>query len=250
MTGALRIDGGELPSTAGVRAPRTRLLTGWPLRPARHHPRPGGTSRSTAPTRAEDRAGGDGGQPRRLARRAAARDLRAAAGARADQAGDVRRDARPLPARPRADRARPLPRRRAPRSASRCKSLRRRARRRGLPRGRARARRHGLARAPGRRTWPWSPARRSCRWRSSGTRLPGGADGSLPPRGTRLAMTFGEPVDLGSQPVAAHPAGHGRRGRSASPTRSCRPSARPRRATGMTLPGPLGPKREKKREHA
>ena len=27
MSGALRIDGGELPSTAGVRAPRTRLLT-------------------------------------------------------------------------------------------------------------------------------------------------------------------------------------------------------------------------------
>ena len=27
MTGALRIDGGELPSTSGVRAPRTRLLT-------------------------------------------------------------------------------------------------------------------------------------------------------------------------------------------------------------------------------
>ena len=60
-----------------------------------------------------------------------------------------------------------------------------------------------------------------------GTRLPGGADGSIPPRGTRLAMTFGEPVDLGSQPwprtqqQLADAA-------AVSPTRSCRPSARPR----------------------
>ena len=33
-----------------------------------------------------------------------------------------------------------------------------------------------------------------------GTRVPGGTDGSIPPRGSRLAMTFGEPVDLGSLP--------------------------------------------------
>ena len=40
-----------------------------------------------------------------------------------------------------------------------------------------------------------------------GTRMPGGTDGSIPPRGSRLAMTFGEPVDLGQPPVAPHPAG-------------------------------------------
>ena len=33
-----------------------------------------------------------------------------------------------------------------------------------------------------------------------GTRVPGGSDGSVPPRGTRIALTFGEPVQLEPQP--------------------------------------------------
>ena len=43
-----------------------------------------------------------------------------------------------------------------------------------------------------------------------GTRMPGGTDGSIPPRGSRIAMTFGEPVQLGQSPVATHPAAGGR----------------------------------------
>jgi 1-acyl-sn-glycerol-3-phosphate acyltransferase len=80
-----------------------------------------------------------------------------------------------------------------------------------------------------------------------GTRLPGGSDGSLPPRGTRLAMTFGEPVRLDPKPwprtqrqvaeaAAAVTDGIVRTMRAAE------------ESTGMTLPGPLGPsRREKKR---
>jgi len=79
-----------------------------------------------------------------------------------------------------------------------------------------------------------------------GTRMPGGSDSSIPPRGSRLAMTFGDPVDLGSTPwprtqrdVADA---------SAVVTAAILQTIRTaEEATGMSLPGPIGPKREKKR---
>ena len=97
MSEALRIDGGELPSTTGVRGPRTRLLSTGRFVLGGRDPRRGGTSRSTVPTTSRVRAGRDGGQPRRMARRTAAGDLLPAAGACPDQAGDVRGTARSLP---------------------------------------------------------------------------------------------------------------------------------------------------------
>jgi 1-acyl-sn-glycerol-3-phosphate acyltransferase len=77
-----------------------------------------------------------------------------------------------------------------------------------------------------------------------GTRLPGGADGSVPPRGSRLAMTFGEPVHLGGKPwprtqedVADA---------ASTVTDAILTTIRTaEQVTGMTLPGPLGPSREK-----
>jgi 1-acyl-sn-glycerol-3-phosphate acyltransferase len=79
-----------------------------------------------------------------------------------------------------------------------------------------------------------------------GTRLPGGADGSIPPRGARLAMTFGEPVDLGTQPWprTQQDLADAAVGVTDAILQTIRTAER---ATGMTLPGPLGPKREKKR---
>lgn len=79
-----------------------------------------------------------------------------------------------------------------------------------------------------------------------GTRLPGGADGSVPPRGTRIALTFGRPVRLEPRPwprtqqqvadaAAEVTAGILETMRTAE------------EVTGMSLPGPIGPKREKKR---
>jgi len=79
-----------------------------------------------------------------------------------------------------------------------------------------------------------------------GTRMPGGTDGSIPPRGSRLVMTFGEPVRLGSQPwprtqqqvtqaAALVTAGILETMRTAE------------EATGLTLPGPVAPKPEKKK---
>jgi 1-acyl-sn-glycerol-3-phosphate acyltransferase len=80
-----------------------------------------------------------------------------------------------------------------------------------------------------------------------GTRLKGGSDGSIPPRGSRLAMTFGEPVDLGAQPwprtqaEVADAAAH--------VTDAILHTIREaEQVTGMTLPGPLGPSREKNPE--
>jgi 1-acyl-sn-glycerol-3-phosphate acyltransferase len=79
-----------------------------------------------------------------------------------------------------------------------------------------------------------------------GTRMPGGSDGSIPPRGSRIAMTFGEPVRLASQPWprtqqqvadAAH----------VVTTAILQTIREAQERTGMTLPGPLGPKREKKK---
>jgi 1-acyl-sn-glycerol-3-phosphate acyltransferase len=78
-----------------------------------------------------------------------------------------------------------------------------------------------------------------------GTRMPG-TDRTLPPRGTRLAMTFGEPVDLGSrdwprtQQDMADAAAH-------VTDAILQTIHTAEQATGMTLPGPLGPKPSKKR---
>ena len=79
-----------------------------------------------------------------------------------------------------------------------------------------------------------------------GTRMPGGADGSIPPRGSRLAMTFGDPVDLGHLPWP--------RTQDQVDAAAARVTAailqtiqKAQETTGMTLPGPIGPKREKKR---
>jgi 1-acyl-sn-glycerol-3-phosphate acyltransferase len=78
-----------------------------------------------------------------------------------------------------------------------------------------------------------------------GTRLPGGADGSIPPRGSRLAMTFGAPVDLGGRPWprTQHDMADAAAGVTDAILQTIRTAEE---ATGMTLPGPLGPKREKK----
>lgn len=79
-----------------------------------------------------------------------------------------------------------------------------------------------------------------------GTRMPGGSDGSIPPRGSRIAMTFGDPVLLERRPwprtqqqvdAAAQVV-------TAAILQTIRVAEQ---KTGMTLPGPLGPKREKKK---
>ncbi len=79
-----------------------------------------------------------------------------------------------------------------------------------------------------------------------GTRVPGGSDGSIPPRGSRIAMTFGDPVDLGHLPWP--------RTQEQVDAASARVTTAilqtiqmAQETTGMTLPGPIGPKREKKR---
>jgi 1-acyl-sn-glycerol-3-phosphate acyltransferase len=77
-----------------------------------------------------------------------------------------------------------------------------------------------------------------------GTRLPGGADGSLPPRGTRIVMSFGEPIRLDSRPWprTQHEVAEAASVVTAGMLRTMRAAED---ATGLTLPGPLGPKREK-----
>jgi len=77
-----------------------------------------------------------------------------------------------------------------------------------------------------------------------GTRVPG-TDQTLPPRGTRLAMTFGEPVDLGTRPWPRTQ--RGMADAAAHVTEAILQTIRTAEsATGMTLPGPLGPKPVKK----
>ena len=79
-----------------------------------------------------------------------------------------------------------------------------------------------------------------------GTRMPGGADGSIPPRGSRIAMTFGDPVDLGHLPW---PRTQDQVDAAAArvTTAILQTIQKAQETTGMTLPGPIGPKREKKR---
>ena len=79
-----------------------------------------------------------------------------------------------------------------------------------------------------------------------GTRIPGGADRLVPPRGTRIAMTFGDPVELGHLPwprtqdqvedASAHVT-----------TAILQTIQKAQETTGITLPGPIVPKHEKKR---
>jgi 1-acyl-sn-glycerol-3-phosphate acyltransferase len=79
-----------------------------------------------------------------------------------------------------------------------------------------------------------------------GTRLPGGSSSSVPPRGTRIAMTFGDPVHLDRRPWP-------RTQQEVADAAQVVTDAildtmrTAEETTGMTLPGPLGPKREKKR---
>jgi 1-acyl-sn-glycerol-3-phosphate acyltransferase len=77
-----------------------------------------------------------------------------------------------------------------------------------------------------------------------GTRMRGGADGSLPPRGSRLAMTYGAPVH-----VAAHPWPRTQQmvaETAADVTAAIIATIREaEQLTGLTLPGPPGPKHEK-----
>jgi 1-acyl-sn-glycerol-3-phosphate acyltransferase len=78
-----------------------------------------------------------------------------------------------------------------------------------------------------------------------GTRMPG-TDRTLPPRGTRLAMTFGEPVDLGTRPWPRTQQDMAdAAGRVTDAILQTIQIAE--KETGMTLPGPLGPKPAKKR---
>ena len=78
-----------------------------------------------------------------------------------------------------------------------------------------------------------------------GTRVPGGSDGSIPPRGTRIAMTFGDPITLPTRPW---PRTQQEVARSATAVTAgiLQTMRTAEEATGMTLPGPLGPKREKR----
>ena len=79
-----------------------------------------------------------------------------------------------------------------------------------------------------------------------GTRMPGGADGSVPPRGSRIAMTFGDPVRLEQRPWprTQEQVDEAARTVTAAILQTIRVAEQ---TTGITLPGPLGPKREKKR---
>ena len=198
MTGALPTDGRELPSTVGVRTPRTRLLrTGRPVA--------AGTDPAVVEGRdprgragPDDRAAGDGGQPRRLAGRPAAGDQLPAAGARADQAGDVRRTARPVL---RASGQIELDRFHVDVAAIRSAVATLRA-------GQAVGVFPEGTRGAGDMTSPRAGAAYLALVTGApvvpvsflGTRIPGGGDRLVPPRGTRIAMTFGDPVDLGHLP--------------------------------------------------
>ena len=79
-----------------------------------------------------------------------------------------------------------------------------------------------------------------------GTRLPGGSSSSMPPRGSRLAITYGEPVRLEARPWPRTQAEVAEA--SAVVTEAIRVTMRAAEdQTGMTLPGPLGPRRTKKK---
>lgn len=78
-----------------------------------------------------------------------------------------------------------------------------------------------------------------------GTRLPG-SDSLIPARGARIAMTFGEPVRLGRSPWprTQHDVAEASQVVIDAILQTTREAEE---RTGMTLPGPIGPKREKKK---
>ncbi len=79
-----------------------------------------------------------------------------------------------------------------------------------------------------------------------GTRAPGGSGGSIPPRGTRMAVTFGEPVKLDPRPWprTQQEVASAARDVTSAILETMRHAEE---TTGLTLPGPLGPEHEKKR---
>jgi 1-acyl-sn-glycerol-3-phosphate acyltransferase len=78
-----------------------------------------------------------------------------------------------------------------------------------------------------------------------GTRVPG-TDRTLPPRGTRLAMSFGKPIDLGRSPWPRTQ--QDMADAAARVTDAILETIRTaEQVTGMSLPGPLGPKPVKKK---
>lgn len=79
-----------------------------------------------------------------------------------------------------------------------------------------------------------------------GTRLPGGHDSSIPPRGSRMAMTFGEPVRLTSRPWPRTQQ-HVKEAAADVTAAIIRTMRHAEELTGLTLPGPLGPRPEPKR---
>lgn len=79
-----------------------------------------------------------------------------------------------------------------------------------------------------------------------GTRMPGGSDGSIPPRRSRIAMTFGDPLvfDRTPWPRTQPRVDEAAQAVTAAILQTIRVAEQ---KTGMTLPGPLGPKRKKKK---
>lgn len=77
-----------------------------------------------------------------------------------------------------------------------------------------------------------------------GTRVPGGHSGSVPDRGSRIAMTFGHQVDLGRRPWprTQQQMADGAARVTAAIVDTMREAER---VTGMHLPGPPAPKPEK-----
>jgi 1-acyl-sn-glycerol-3-phosphate acyltransferase len=77
-----------------------------------------------------------------------------------------------------------------------------------------------------------------------GTREPGGSMNSIPPKGTRVVMQYGEPVRLGQQPWPRRQADV-RRGAEQIRVALKDLLVAAERRTGMTTPGPLpDPNRE------
>jgi len=71
-----------------------------------------------------------------------------------------------------------------------------------------------------------------------GTRLPGGSNGSLPPAGSALVLSFGEPFDVDHRPWPRYqPDTHALSERIRVALLATLEEAR--RTTGMTLPGPI-----------
>jgi 1-acyl-sn-glycerol-3-phosphate acyltransferase len=73
-----------------------------------------------------------------------------------------------------------------------------------------------------------------------GTRLPGGSNNSVPPAGSRFVMSFGPLIEVSHRPwPRRQPDTHALSERIRDALRACLEEAG--RATGMALPGPIGP---------